>query len=117
MVPVYSLFVRGLLIRAHRALVALVVDLHDVRAPLPLDEDVALATASLVRGHVDVHGVVSVSRHERAGDGSGGDSAVPQIEEAALDQFHMADRGMTMLKEAVEEELEGADSFLAALKS
>lgn len=51
------------------------------------------------------------------GFGSGGDSAVPEIEEAALDQFHMADRGVSMLKEAVEEELEGADSFLAALKS
>lgn len=51
------------------------------------------------------------------GFGSGGDSVVPNVAEAALDQFHMADRGVSMLKEAVEEELEGADSFLAALKS
>ena len=51
------------------------------------------------------------------GFGSGGDSVVPEIQEAALDQFHMADRGVGMLKESVEEELEGADSFLAALKS
>ena len=51
------------------------------------------------------------------GFGSGGDLVVPEIQEAALDQFHMADRGVGMLREAVEVELEGADSFLAALKS
>jgi len=42
---------------------------------------------------------------------------VPEIQHAALDQFHMADRGIQMLKDSVEEELEGADSFLAALNS
>jgi HD-like signal output (HDOD) protein len=51
------------------------------------------------------------------GFGSGGDSVVPEIQHAALDQFHMADRGYQMLKDSVEEELEGADSFLAALNS
>ena len=51
------------------------------------------------------------------GFGSGGDSAEVTLDEAALDQFHMMDRGVQMLREAVEEELEGAESFLAALNS
>ena len=49
--------------------------------------------------------------------GSGGDSTVPEIHDSALDQFHLGDRGAQMLTEAVEEELEGADSFLSALAS
>jgi HD-like signal output (HDOD) protein len=49
--------------------------------------------------------------------GSGGDSTVPEVEEAALDQLSMQARGLEMLVEAVKEELEGADSFLAALSS
>ncbi len=47
--------------------------------------------------------------------GSGGDSTVPDVEAAALDQFSMQERGLQLLVEAVEEELEGADSFLAAM--
>tara|TARA_B100001123_G_scaffold409169_2_gene503066 strand:- start:740 stop:1174 length:435 start_codon:yes stop_codon:yes gene_type:complete len=38
-------------------------------------------------------------------------------QDAALDQFSMQERGLQMLVEAVEEELEGADSFLMALSS
>ena len=38
-------------------------------------------------------------------------------QDAELDQFSMQERGLRMLVEAVEEELEGADSFLMALSS
>ena len=49
------------------------------------------------------------------GFGSGGDSTVPDVDEAALDQFSMQSRGLQLLVQAVQEELEGADSFLAAM--
>ena len=49
--------------------------------------------------------------------GSGGDSTVPEVDPEALEQFSMQERGLQLLVEAVQEELEGADSFLAALSS
>ena len=49
--------------------------------------------------------------------GSGGDSTVPEVDPEALEQFSMQERGLQLLVEAVQEELEGADSFLSALSS
>ena len=47
--------------------------------------------------------------------GNGGDTQVPEPDEAALDRFSLGGRGMNILVEEAETELEGAASFLAAL--
>jgi putative nucleotidyltransferase with HDIG domain len=47
--------------------------------------------------------------------GNGGDDQIPEPDEAALDRFSLGDRGMKILVEVAEVELEGAASFLAAL--
>ena len=47
--------------------------------------------------------------------GSGGDSLVPDIDGSALDRFSLGDRGLAILKEAAEEEIQDASSFLSAL--
>ncbi|MDP6038952.1 MAG: HDOD domain-containing protein [Candidatus Latescibacteria bacterium] len=49
--------------------------------------------------------------------GSGGDNLQPDPEESALDRFSLGDRGLSILTEAAQEELENADSFLSALKN
>lgn len=51
------------------------------------------------------------------GFGSGGDDLVPDIDSVALDRFSIGDKGVSMLKEAAEGELEEADAFLSALAS
>ena len=52
---------------------------------------------------------------KQIGYGSGGDDQVPEIDESALDRFSLGDRGMSILTEAAEEELQDADSFISAL--
>ncbi len=49
--------------------------------------------------------------------GSGGDSETVDIDDHVLDRFSLRDRGVYHLREAVKEELNNADSFLAALSS
>lgn len=49
--------------------------------------------------------------------GNGGDDLKPEPDENALDRFSLGDRGMNILREEAQEELEGAESFLAALSS
>lgn len=49
--------------------------------------------------------------------GNGGDEQDPEPEEAALDRFSLGGRGMNILVEVAQEELEGAESFLSALSS
>ena len=49
--------------------------------------------------------------------GSSGDSEKPDFEEAALDRFSLGEKGIELLTEATEEELDDADSFLSALSS
>lgn len=51
------------------------------------------------------------------GYGNGGDEQVPEIHPAVLDRFSLGERGLTILSEVAEQELEGASSFLAALAS
>ena len=51
------------------------------------------------------------------GFGSGGDDETPTIDDHVLDRFSLRERGVDDLREAVELELENADSFLAALSS
>jgi len=47
--------------------------------------------------------------------GSGGDSLVPEIDQAVLDQFSLGDRGLQILEEAITEDLDDANSFLSGL--
>ena len=47
--------------------------------------------------------------------GNSGDDTPPKIDESVLDQFNLGDRGMQILKEAAEEDLENANSFLSGL--
>ncbi len=47
--------------------------------------------------------------------GSGGDDLVPSVDESVLDRFNLGDRGMSTLREAAEEDLKNADSFLSGL--
>lgn len=49
--------------------------------------------------------------------GNGGDDQIPEPDESALDRFSLGDRGMNILREVSEEELQGAESFLSALSS
>ena len=51
------------------------------------------------------------------GYGSGGDEQVPEVHPAVLDRFSLGERGLAILAEIAEKELEGASSFLAALAS
>jgi HD-like signal output (HDOD) protein len=47
--------------------------------------------------------------------GSGGDSLVPEIDQSVLDQHSLGDRGLQILEEAILEDLDDANSFLAGL--
>lgn len=47
--------------------------------------------------------------------GNGGDNQKPDPDSAALDRFSLGERGLNILVEVAEEELEGAASFLSAL--
>ena len=49
--------------------------------------------------------------------GNGGDNQDPEPEDAALDRFSLGGRGMNILVEVAQEELDGAESFLSALSS
>jgi len=49
------------------------------------------------------------------GYGSGGDDNVPNIDESVMDRFTLGDRGIKILKEAAEEDLANADSFISGL--
>ncbi len=49
------------------------------------------------------------------GFGSGGDNEVPGIDQSVMDRFTLRDRGVQILREAAEQDLENADSFLSAL--
>lgn len=49
------------------------------------------------------------------GYGSGGDSVVPEIDPVAIDRFSLGSRGMGILMEAAEKDLQDADSFVSAL--
>ena len=49
--------------------------------------------------------------------GSGGDAVVPEIDENVLERFSLREKGLQILEEAVQEDLQDADSFLAALHS
>ena len=49
--------------------------------------------------------------------GSGGDPIAPEIDENVLERFSLREKGLQILEEAVQEDLEDADSFLAALHS
>lgn len=53
----------------------------------------------------------------KLGYGSGGDEQVPEINPAVLDLFSLGERGLNLLFELAEKELESATSFLAALAS
>ena len=53
----------------------------------------------------------------RAGYGSGGDDLVPDYNETVLDHFALGDRGVIILEETANEQLEAADGFLAALSA
>lgn len=48
--------------------------------------------------------------------GSGGDTAVPDIDDRVLDRFNIGERGRETLKETVASDLEDADSFLSGLR-
>ena len=47
--------------------------------------------------------------------GCSGDKQKPDFDEAALERFSLAERGLQLLTEAAQEELEDAESFLSAL--
>ena len=51
------------------------------------------------------------------GYGSGGDDLVPKIDERVLERFAIGEKGMKILTEAAQADLEHADSFLSALGS
>jgi len=51
------------------------------------------------------------------GYGSGGDDLTPDIDEAVLERFALGDKGLQILTEAAQQDLEDADSFLSALAS
>jgi len=51
----------------------------------------------------------------KAGYGSGGDDLIPEYNQAVLDGFSLGDRGVTILEETANAQLESADGFLAAL--
>jgi len=51
------------------------------------------------------------------GYGSGGDDTVPELHPAVLDRFALGERGLAILAELAEKELENASSFLSALSS
>lgn len=47
--------------------------------------------------------------------GSGGDSTVPEIDQSVLDQHSLGERGLQILEDAILEDLDDANSFLAGL--
>ena len=49
--------------------------------------------------------------------GSGGDEEKPEIDEVALNQFSLREKGVQLLVEAAEQDLQDADSFLSALSN
>ena len=49
------------------------------------------------------------------GYGSGGDNHTPDIDEAVLERFALGSKGLQILTEAAQKDLEDADSFLSAL--
>ena len=51
----------------------------------------------------------------KAGYGSGGDDLVPDYNQAVLDHFALGDRGVIILEQTANEQLETANGFLAAL--
>ncbi|MBT3604743.1 MAG: HDOD domain-containing protein [Candidatus Latescibacteria bacterium] len=53
----------------------------------------------------------------KLGYGSGGDDQIPELNPAVLERFSLGERGLNILFELAEEELESATSFLVALSS
>ena len=51
------------------------------------------------------------------GYGSGGDDLVPEIDESVLEHFSLGEKGMKILTEVAQADLDHADSFLSALGS